>query len=297
MTSTSTSTSTGTGTSSGTGTSTGTGSSTAVPAVGDPAVAGRRQEVTLSRVVRAEWTKLRSLRTPAWLFALTGLGIVLLGTMMAIGTVVAGVSAEEEEVDALGGALTGISPVELLVGALGALAVTTEYSSGTIRSTLAAVPRRLPVLVAKAVVVALAVLTVALVSVLVAFTATRGMLAGQGVSLPFTAPGVPRALVGAALYLTVVALLGAGFGWLLRSAVGALAALVGVLYVLPVLGIVLPEGAAAVVVPLMPGNAGAAVMQLGPAGLLAPWAGIAVFAGYAVLLLAVAALVLRRRDA
>jgi hypothetical protein len=274
---TSTSTSTSTGTSSGTGTSTGTGSSTAVPAVGDPAVADRRQEVTLSRVVRAEWTKLRSLRTPAWLFALTGLGIVLLGTMMAIGTVVAGVSAEEEEVDALGGALTGISPVELLVGALGALAVTTEYSSGTIRSTLAAVPRRLPVLVA--------------------FTATRGMLAGQGVSLPFTAPGVPRALVGAALYLTVVALLGAGFGWLLRSAVGALAALVGVLYVLPVLGIVLPEGAAAVVVPLMPGNAGAAVMQLGPAGLLAPWAGIAVFAGYAVLLLAVAALVLRRRDA
>jgi ABC-2 type transport system permease protein len=142
------------------------------------------------------------------------------------------------------------------------------------------------VLVAKAVVVALAVFTVALVSVLVSFTATRGMLAGQGVQLPFTAPGVPRALVGAALHLTVVALLGAEFGWLLRSAVGALAALV-----------VLLAGAAAVLVPLMPGNAGAAVMQLGPAGLLAPWAGIALFTGYAVLLLAVAALVLRRRDA
>jgi ABC-type transport system involved in multi-copper enzyme maturation permease subunit len=253
--------------------------------------------VTLRRVVQSEWTKLRSLRAPVWLLALTAAGIVVLGTMMAVGTVVAGVNADQSEIDALGGALTGISPVELLVAALGALAVTTEYASGTIRSTLTAVPRRLPVLIGKALVVAGSVFAVALVSVLVAFTAVRGLLGGQGISLPFTAPGVLRALVGAALYLTVIGLLGAGFGWLLRSAVGALAALVGVLYVLPLIGFLLPDGAARVVVPLLPGNAGAAVMQLEPAGMLPPWAGIAVFAGYAVLLLVAAALVLRRRDA
>jgi hypothetical protein len=257
----------------------------------------RSEEVTLGRVVRSEWTKLRSLRSPVWLLVLTGLGIVLLGTMMAIGTVVAGVRADAEEVGALGGALTGISPVELVVGALGALAVTTEYASGTIRSTLAAVPRRVPVLVAKAVVVAASVFAVVLVSVLVAFTAVRGMLGGQGISLPYTDPGVLRALVGAALYLTVVGLLGVGFGWLVRSALGALAALVGLVYVLPFVGLLLPDGMAGVVVPLLPGNAGAAVMQLGPAPLLPPWTGIAVFAGYALLVLAAAALALRRRDA
>lgn len=275
------------------------GTAPAVRAAGRPDPAGRRpgEGVTLRRVVRSEWTKLRSLRSPVWLLALTGLGIVLLGTLMAVGTVVAGVSTDPDEIGALGGALTGISPVELLAGAVGALAVTTEYASGTIRGTLAAVPRRLPVLVAKAVVVALAVGTVALVSVLVAFTAVRGLLGGQGVALPFTAPGVLRALAGAALYLTVVALLGAGFGWVLRSTVGALAALVGLLYVLPFAGFLLPGPVASVVVPLLPGNAGAAVMELEGPGGLAPWPGIAVFTGYALLVLGVAALLLRRRDA
>ena len=258
---------------------------------------GSRPEVTLPRVVRSEWTKLRSLRAPVWLLTLTGLGIVVLGTMMALGTVVAGVSADEEEIGALGGSLTGISPVELLVGALGALAVTTEYSSGSIRGTLAAVPRRLPVLVAKAVVLVGAVSTVVLVAVLVAFTAVRGLLGSKGIPLAYTAPGVLRALVGAASYLTVIGLLGAGFGWLVRSAVGALAALIGVLYVLPVVGLLLPDGVARAVVPLLPSNAGSAVMRLEPGELLAPWVGLAVFAGYAVLVLAAAALLLRRRDA
>jgi ABC-2 type transport system permease protein len=281
-----------------TSTSTSASTGAATPPV-ETGAAGRgpAEGVSLPRVVRAEWTKLRSLRAPVWLLVLTSLGIVLLGTMMAVGTLVAGVPADEDEVGALGGALTGISTVELLVAAVGALAVTSEYSSGTIRGTFAVVPRRLPVLVAKAVVVGGSVLTVALVSVVVAFTATRGILGGQGLFLPFTGPGVLRALIGAALYLAVVALLGAAAGWLLRSTVGALAAVVGLLYVLPVVGILLPDGAARVVVPLLPGNAGAAVMQLEPAGLLPPWAGIAVFAGYSVLLLGAAALVLRRRDA
>lgn len=259
--------------------------------------AAPQQAVTPARVLQSEWTKMRSLRSPMWLLALTGLGIVVGGTAMAIGTLVADVPLHAQEVDALGGALTGVSPVELLAGALGVLVVTTEYGSGTIRGTLAAVPRRVPVLVAKAVVVALALSVVASVSVLVAFTAVRGILAGQGVELPFTAPGVLRALAGAALYLAVIGLLGAGFGWLLRSTVGALAALFGVLYVLPVVAALLPAGLADVVVPLVPGNAGAAVMQLGPSGLLPPWAGIAVFAGYGLLVLVAGAWVLRRRDA
>lgn len=273
-------------------------SSTQTRPVTDPTSGtGRRPDVSLRRVVGSEWTKLRTLRAPVWLLALTGLGIVLLGTMMALGTVVAGVPAEEGEVDALGGALTGISTVELLVGALGALAVTTEYASGTIRGTLAAVPQRLPVLVAKGIVVAEAVFAVALVSVFLAFTAVRGLLGGQGIALPFTAPGVLRALVGAALYLTVIGLLGAGFGWLVRSTVGALGLLVVVLYVLPVVGALVPARVADVLVPVLPGNAGAAVMQLEPSGLLPPWTGITVFAGYALLVLAAGALALRRRDA
>ena len=76
-----------------------------------------------------------------------------------------------------------------------------------------------------------------------------------------------------------------------------LAAVVGLLYVLPVVAILLPDGVARVMVPLLPGNAGGAVMQLESAGMLPPWAGIALFVGYAALLLVAAALVLPRRDA
>jgi hypothetical protein len=124
-------------------------------------------------------------------------------------------------------------------------------------------------------------------------TAVLMVLAQAGITVSLGDPGVLRAVVGAALDLALVGLLGTGLGWLLRSTAGALSALLGILFVLPVVGLLAPS-----VVPYLPGNAGAAILQVGPAaGLLAPWTGLTVFAGYAVLTLAAAAVVLRRRDA
>jgi hypothetical protein len=104
-------------------------------------------------------------------------------------------------------------------------------------------------------------------------------------------------LVGAALYLTGVGLMAVGLGWLLRSTAGALATLLGVFVLLPVLGLLLPSSIGDVVLPYLPGNAGAAIMQLTPGDQLGPWVGLAVYFGYVFLTLMGATIWLRRRDA
>ncbi|HYO33590.1 MAG TPA: hypothetical protein VES21_12135 [Nocardioidaceae bacterium] len=253
--------------------------------------------VTSRRVVRSEWIKFRSLRSTRYALAAVALAIIGLGVFMAIGEVVAEDVSRNGTVDALGGSLSGVGFAELLASALGVLLVTGEYSSGSIRLTFTAVPRRLTVLVAKAVVAALTVFTTAMVSTLLAFTVAQRLLARDDITLSWTAPGVPRALIGAALYLAVVSVMGVGFGWLLRSTAGALMALFAVFYLLPIIEILLPASTGDRIGPYLPSNAGSAVMRLAPGPLLEPWTGFAVFVGYALLMLAGAALVLRRRDA
>jgi ABC-2 type transport system permease protein len=252
--------------------------------------------ITPGRVLLSEWIKLRSLRSTYVILAAAALAIIGFGVFMAVGTVVAD-TPPAEGADPLGGSLYGIALAELIVAALGVLSVTGEYASGVIRTWLPAVPRRWPLLLAKAGVVATTVFVVSLGATLLAFLGAALVLAGNGRSLSVTEPGVLRALIGAALYLAAVALLGMGFGWLLRSTAGALATLLAVLYVPPVLGILLPRDLGDHVMPYVPSNAGSAVMQLTPSGLLQPWAGFAVFLGYAALTLAAGAIVLQRRDA
>lgn len=254
--------------------------------------------VTFGHVVTSEWIRLRALLSTTYLLVAVLLSLVGFAIFAAVGTVVAdGTDPAGAAVDPLGGALLGVSPAELLVCALGVLTVSGEYASGAIRSTFTAVPRRPLVVFAKAAVAAGVVLVVALAGTLLAFVLATAVLATDGTSLSLAAPGVLRALVGAALYLAVVAVLGVAFGWLVRSTAGALAALFGLLYVLPVIGLLLPGDLRDHVVPYLPNNAGIAVMQLTEAGLLQPWAGLGLFTAYAATLLLVAAWLTRRRDA
>jgi hypothetical protein len=126
----------------------------------------------------------------------------------------------------------------------------------------------------------------------------RAVLAIEDLSIFLTTPGVAKAMVGAALGLGVTAAWAVGCGWLVRNTAGAIFALLAVLYAVPSLAVLLPPALAANVVPFLPNNAVAALTQLSPAaGLLPAWAGLAVYAGYAVLTLAAAALMIRRRDA
>jgi ABC-2 type transport system permease protein len=257
----------------------------------------RSEGVTLPRVITSESIKLRSLRSSRYALAAIALLVVLLGVFMAVGEVVAEPDSNGETVDALGGSLSGVGIAELIAAALGVLVVSGEYASGMIRSTFTAVPRRWLVVVAKALVVAATVFAAALAATLLAFTIAQQLLISDGKSISFSAPGVLRALVGAALYLALVAVLGAGFGWLLRSTAGALMTLFAVLYLLPVLEVVLPRGVSDTVMPYLPSNAGSALMQLTPGDLLAPWTGFAVLLGYSALVLGAAAVVVQRRDA
>ncbi|MEU6247953.1 ABC transporter permease [Glycomyces sp. NPDC047010] len=263
------------------------------------------KKVTFGRVLRSEWTKFRTLRS-SWITL--GLGLVLLGVFGAVASftyspdAAAGMGgppgADTGSSDAVSLALTGLSFASLVVGVLGVLLTAGEYSTGMIRSTLAAVPKRLPVLWAKGLVAGISVFTVTTVGAFAAFLVGRIGLDGESIALSLTDDGVVRSLVGAGLYLGLVAMFGVGIGALVRSPAGGIAALAGILLILPGLASLLPDSWYDTLSPYFPSNAGGAVYALTESsGSLSPGAGIAVFAGWVVLMFAAAALRLKRTDA
>jgi ABC-2 type transport system permease protein len=260
--------------------------------------------VTGARVLRSEWAKFWSLRS-SWIT----LGISLL-LLIALGLVAAGrytpeLASEQgkHHLIPVGGnavaiALAGITFAQLATGVLGVLFTAGEYSTGMIRSTLAAVPRRLPVLWSKTVVFGVTTLVLGTAGALVSFLAGEHSLAGQRIALSLSSPGVLRCLIGAGGYLALVAVMGLALGALFRSVAGGITGLIGGLIVLPVLTNLLPANWADDVSPYLPGNAGDAMFALThDSSTLSPGAGLAAFAGWAVLLLALAAWRLARTDA
>jgi ABC-2 type transport system permease protein len=261
--------------------------------------------VTQLRVALSEWTKLRTLRSTRY--------ALLAGVVMTIAFAIipAFVNANRWSTMSLADkagfhpletSLIGVTVAQLAIGVLGVLVISGEYSTGMIRSTFAAVPRRLPVLWGKAGVFGLVTLVLALPSTLIAFFAAQAILKGHSfnghdIALSFSDPGVSRAVIGGALYLTLVGLFGLGLGAILRSTAGGISALAGILFVLPPLMNVLPSSWNNAISPYLPSNAGQAIMQSGhPDHSLAPWTGLGVFAAYTAIAIVIAAIQLRRRD-
>jgi ABC-2 type transport system permease protein len=261
--------------------------------------------VTQARVALSEWTKIRTLRSTRY--------ALLAGVLMTIGFAVlpAFVNASRwntmSTIDKAGfkpleTTLIGVSIAQLAIGVLGVLVISGEYSTGMIRSTFAAVPKRLPVLWAKAGVFGLVTLVLAIPSTLIAFFAAQSILRGHtflghDIALSFSDPGVARAVIGGALYLTLIGLLGLGLGAIIRNTAGGISALAGILFVLPPLMNVLPTSWNNAISPYLPSNAGGAIMQTGhPDHTLAPWTGLGVLALYTAISIAIAAIQLRRRD-
>jgi len=260
-----------------------------------------RLRVTPARVVRAEWRKTFSVRS-TWITL--GLAVLFL---IGIGSAIAWSTAndwdsmrprQKRRFDALASPMSGFYLSQLAIGVLAVLLVAGEYSGGMIRASLGAVPKRLPVLWAKLLVfctVTLATMTPASVAT---FFLAQSLLSKQGIDTTWDAPDVARSVIGVGLYLTVVAAFAIGLGAILRNVAGAIAALVGVLMVLPVVALALPDTWFDRVYKWLPSNAGQALMAFGSQGeTLAPWHGFAVFCGYAAATLIVAAVLLRRRDA
>jgi ABC-type transport system involved in multi-copper enzyme maturation permease subunit len=256
--------------------------------------------VTQRRVALSEWTKLRSVRSTRWsLFAtlvLTiGLGVI---ACIVFETRWPNLSPDDRHhFNALRASLVGVNFAQLALGVLGVLVITAEYSTGMIRATFSAVPKRLPVLWGKAGVFGLVAFAVTLPAVFIVFFVGQAILSGQHINIGISHPGVIRALIGAALYLTVMGLFGLGIGAIVRNTAAGIAVLAGIVFVLPPIITLLPTSIDNSINPYLPSNAGGAVWTIHPdPNTLAPWAGLALFAGYAAVALAIAAVLLNRRD-
>ncbi|HEX3734510.1 MAG TPA: hypothetical protein VHU86_05075 [Solirubrobacterales bacterium] len=256
--------------------------------------------VTQRRVVLSEWTKLRSLRSTRWsllagLALLIGFGVL---ACVVFETRWPHLSpGDKHDFHPLQANLVGVEFAQLAIGVLGVLAITAEYSTGMIRSTFSAVPKRLPVLWGKALVFGSVAFAVSLPAIFIVFFIGQAILAGQHIDIGISHPGVLRALFGAALFLTVMGLFGLGLGAIFRSTAGAIAALAGIVFVLPPIVGLLPTGVATSIEPYLPSSAGGAVWTLNPdPNTLAPWAGFGIFCAYAAVALAVAAVLMRKRD-
>jgi ABC-2 type transport system permease protein len=255
----------------------------------------------LPRLVLAEWTKLRSVRSTVVSLLATALVTVGLGAAIAAGSMARWdrlPAAERARFDAASNSLAGVFLAQLVIGVLGVLVLSGEYSSGTIRATLAAVPQRRTVLVVKAAVFAVVAFVMSIVACFIAFEVAQRIYATNSVDVALTAPGVPRIILGGALYLTVVGLLGLGLAAILRHTAGAISTLFGLLLVVPILVQFLPSDWRADVSPYLPSSAGSGIFQLhADPGSLAPWTGFALFVGYTLVALVAGAVVLSRRDA
>ncbi len=257
--------------------------------------------VTQWRVIKSEWVKFWSLRSSWYALATTVLG------MIAFGCLFSGVTASRwtttparfrVDFDPTGTSLRGFELAQLVIGVLGVLIVSGEYSTGMIRSSMAAAPRRLPVIWAKAIVFTVVAFVGAEIASFVSFFLGQALLSAQHIQTTLGEPGVLRAVFGTGLYLTGIGLFGIGLGWIIRSTAGGIASLFGLLLILPELVRALPDSWQQHIDKYLPSNAGEAVtsVQVDPAS-LSPWTGFLVFCVYLAVALVVAAILVRRRDA
>jgi ABC-2 type transport system permease protein len=255
-------------------------------------------------VVRAEWTKLWSVRSTLWSLLVTVAIIVGLGALFCAARVARANHLDPGELrnfDPTGFSLNGIFLAQLAVGVLGVLVISSEYATGQIRATFGATPQRTLVLAAKVVVFMAVVFVVGLVACFAAFFIGQSILSGT-TKFPHAAlgdPGVVRAVIGGAMYLAVLGALGVGLGTILRRTAGAIAALVGLLLILPILVNFLPSPWSTDIGKYLPLSAGNSIFHTAKLTStdLSLWVGFAVFCAYAVASLGIGALLLARRDA
>ena len=276
----------------------------------DPATpATDHVRVTFPRVVRSEWIKFRTLRSTIWTLAIT------LAVMVGIVTLFSWILFNQSNSgNAARGGPTSIdvftiaaSMASLAVVVLGVLVITGEYSTGMIRSTLAAVPRRLPALWAKGLVLEVSILIISTVAVVISLGVMQLFLGSKGLAPDLGNDETVRILVGVPLYLAGIALLAFAIGALLRHSAGALATVLGLLLVIENL-FMIPWRPLQLTSPFLPGTAGAkllmtqaqldAMTQGSHVGaVLSAWQGYGVLLAWGAVLLAVAAVLLRRRNA
>ena len=277
-----------------TATETGTAATTAAE--------GRR--AGLGALMLSEWTKIRSVRSTVWSLAL----LLVLFPAFAVLFVSVGV-AQWDQASPENRAQIVADPASTILGSgflisqlavcvLGVLVIASEYSTGMIRASLMAVPRRLPVLAAKSLVFGLLVLAVSLVAAFTAFFLGAPMLSSKA-PVSLGDPGVLRAVLGSGLYLAVLGLFALAIGAIVRHTAGGITGVIGFVLVLAPIVQLLPGQVGKYLHAYMPTEAGHLISQArrAPGDLLSPWQGFGVFCLWTAVLLTVAAVLLKRRDA
>jgi ABC-2 type transport system permease protein len=263
----------------------------------------RRGSVTQLNVLRSEWTKLWSLRSTRWSLLAAVVAMLAMGPAVAAFQMHSWATLEAQDratFDSINVGVSGYQLAELAIGVLGILVIAGEYSTGMIRSTFLAVPRRLPVLWAKLGVFCAVTFVLMLVAAFASFLVVQAIVQQHGQQQTLGDPHALRAVVGAALFLTVLGAMAVGIGALVRNTAGGIALFVFLLFVLPGITGILPHATADAINPYLPLNAGSAVatstFEQGHTH-LSPWGGFAVFSGYTLIVAAAAAVGLVRRDA
>jgi hypothetical protein len=262
------------------------------------ASSAERATVTWANMIRSEWTKFWSLRSTYW----TLIALVVLTVGLSAGMSRATVTSNGDEMagmrsDPVGTSLSGLDTGQLVIVVLGVMMISTEYATRNIRTALIAAPRRLTFLGAKALVLAVVATVAGILTSFASFFVGQAILGTDGLNVQLSDPGVFRAVVGGGLYLAGSAMAGFALGALLRSLVGGIAVAVAGLIVLPQLARMLPGNWGEWIEKVFTSNAGMQVARVVHDGSqLGPWTGYLVFTLWWMAPLAIAAVMMLRRD-
>jgi ABC-2 type transport system permease protein len=253
----------------------------------------------LPGALRSELTKLLSVRSTYWTLLALVVASIGWAVLVCAGTTTHGTSADFNSTQA---SLAGqVALGDLIIVVLGALVITSEYSTGMIRTSLAAMPRRGVLYAAKALVFAAVTLAVSLVTSFADFFVGQAILASKHLSTTLAQPGVLRAVLLSAAVVTVFGLFAYGTGALIRHSAGAITAMLGVILVLPLLAQALPASWYESIQRWLPGGSALSPIVTSAAPhsryLFSAWGEFGVFCGYAVVMLALGAWSFVRRDA
>jgi ABC-2 type transport system permease protein len=265
--------------------------------VGSPPRAAGYRPATFSNALLSEWTKIRTLRSTFFTLAATVAFVVGLGALISYESSVH-YTPQDAPWDPTTMSLSGLVIGQLTIAVLGVLAITGEYGTGMIRTSLAAVPRRGRLLAAKAAVFGAVALVTGEVVSWVAFFVGQLMISGHQFTASLSQPDVARAVTGGGLYIAVIGLMAIAAGTILRHTAAAITAVIGVLFVLPGVLEALPDSWRLPVEKYWPTRAGEQILQVTrDPNTLPAWLGFGELALFVAVLFGLAYFLLRSRDA
>ncbi|MBM7830324.1 ABC-2 type transport system permease protein [Agromyces cerinus] len=282
---------------------------TITPPLAHPSQRARSTSLSFGGVLRSEWIKLRSLRSTTWSYLIViaiSLGMALIMSLsmasgMNGGADASGMPASEQVSLVMQSSVFGVFFGQLVAGVLGVLVISGEYTTGMIRSTLTAVPKRLPALAAKAVVLFVATFVIGLLANLGAFLVSSVVFAGIDVSASITDSAIYLPLLGGALYLALISVFALGVGTMIRSSAGGIAAVLGLILLVPTVLQMIPAEWAHDLIPYLLSSAGLGIFTsttAEPAGdALGAWLSLLIVLAWVGASIAGAAVLLKRRDA